>query len=317
MKPGRKPLPPAEVVDANVNHEAVARAGAAATELVLHDERVAEQLHELSLRLQYQGPLQPDLLEQGIRIEQSRAIDACLNVGKMLLLLKEQCAHGEFTERVARLGIEASVARRFMQSSLKFASASPKLLQAIGNQSKLFELLILDDEDIQELSDGGTVHGITVDKIGSMGVIEMRNKLRDQDATLKAKDKVIEGKSKKIDALEEQLHRRASSEPAEREAAQLELLRGDCLAAETALLRALSTIDTVMQEPATEAAELAARHSVDFLVQKLVDACLSRGITVDLAERVSPIWTEPIKAMVAKGRAEGEAKAAARRVKAP
>lgn len=299
---GRKPLPAADVVDVKLNDQALARAGAAATELVLHEEQVADNVRHVAKRLHYAGPLQPDLLEQGIRSEQGRAIDACLNIGRMLLLLKEQCEHGEFTARLDRLQIEARVARRFMQSSLKFAAASPRLLDAVGSQSKLFELLILDDEEIAELSDGGTVRGVTVDKIAGMGVIEMRHALREQDATLKAKDKVIEEKNKKIDALSEQLHRRASSEPAEREAEQLKLLRGDTLAAETALLRALSTVDTVTQEPATEAAEVAARQSLDFLVQRLVDACLSRGINVDLAERVSPIWHQPIKDIAQKAK---------------
>lgn len=311
---GRKPLPAADAVDVQADEAALARAGAAATELVLHEQQVAEHAHELALRLGYQGPLQPDLLEQGIRSEQQRAVSACLNIGSMLLLLKEQCPHGEFVERMERLGWDRFVATRFMSAALKFANVptSQHLTKAIGSQSKLFELLVLDDGEIKELAEGGTVHGIDVDTIESMGVRELRTALADARRDKNAKDLVIKGKNDKIDRLSEQLHRRASSEPAEREAAQLEQLRGDTLAAEVALLRALATIDTVMQDCATEAAELAARHSVDFLVQKLVDACLSRGIAVDLEERVRPIWMAPIDEAVSAGRADMDAKTAAR-----
>lgn len=296
-KRGRKTLPPAEVVDVQVNDQALARAGAAATEVVLYDEQVADNVRQVAKRFRYEGPLHPDLLEQGIRTEFRRGVESCLNVGAMLVLMREQCPQGEFMDRMARLGIERSLGLRFMQASIKLSATSQNMRDAIGNQSKMFELLVLDSEEIADLDQGGTVRGVTVDQISAMGVMEARRALREKDATLKAKDQVIKDKNAKIDDLSEQLHRRASSEPAAREAAQLELLRGDALAAEVALLRALVSVDTVMGEPATEAADLAARQTIDFLVQKLVDACLSRGITVDLAERVHPMWAKPLEDM--------------------
>lgn len=291
-----------DVVDVQVNDAAVAAAGAAANALVLHEEQVADNVRQVAQRLHYQGPLQPDMLEMGVRDQQQRGVQAVLAIGAMLTLLREQCEHSDYEARLARLGFERSLAWRFQQAALKFADASPKVLDAIGSQSKVFELLVLDDEELDAFKSGDTVRGITLDKYATMTVSDARRTLRDQAATLKAKDQLIKDKSARIDELTEALHRRASSEPAEREKAQLDLLRADCLAAETALLRALATIDTTMQEPATEAAELAARHSVDYLVQKLVDACLSRGITVDLAERVSPIWAAPIQEAAQKGK---------------
>lgn len=296
MKPGRKTLPPAEVVDANVNEVAIAKAGEAAA---LVDERVREASDRFLDGRAYERRAFVD--EARFFLVQGEM--AYYEAGLRLICIKEREPHGDFLNIVeGQLGMTARTAQKMMQtaarlSSDKLVGGAAKLMQ-LGS-SKVSTLLVEDDETIDAFLKGGTIAGLTFDQADSMGVRELRSKVRDQAATLKAKDKVIEGKSKKIDALEEQLHRRASSEPAEREAAQLELLRGDCLAAETALLRALSSIDTVMQEPATEAAELAARHSVDFLVQKLVDACLSRGITVDLAERVSPIWHQPIKAIAA------------------
>ena len=48
------------------------------------------------------------------------------------------------------------------QAALKFSNASTSThLIAAGNKSKLIELLVLDDDQVAELNDGGTVAGIT------------------------------------------------------------------------------------------------------------------------------------------------------------
>jgi hypothetical protein len=58
----------------------------------------------------------------------------------------------------------------------------------------------------------------------------------------------------------------------------------------------------VMQEPATEAAELAARQTVDYVVQRLADALAARGIAVDLmGERIDPAWAKAIADAAAAG----------------
>lgn len=300
MPRGRKALPPPEPAEGG-SDAALTTAGAAATELVQHEELAAANAAALAQRLGYEGPLQPPLLVEALRSEQRRAVESCLRIGALLLLLKEQCAPGEFMAHVAAAGWEQRVANRFMAAALRFAGAAPQVLRAAGSQSKLFELLILEEDELAELSAGGSVRGLTLDRIEQMSVREARAALREREATLRARDKLLGEKNAKIDALAEQLHRRASSEPVEREQAQLQLLRGDTTAAELALLRALATVDAVLQEPATEAAELAARHSIDYLVQRLVDACLSRGITVDLAERVAPIWAQPTAERVGAG----------------
>lgn len=316
MSAGRKPLPPLDAVDVQVDDAAIAQAGAAATELVMYEEQAAENTRRLAKRLRYEGPLHPDMLEEIARTEFRRGVDACLRVGIAVALLKEQCPHGEFGQRLERLGIDERIARRFMSAALKMADTSARMREAIGSQSKLFELLVLDDEQIAAIDDGGSVAGIDIDRIARMGVRELRAEVRELQAQVKAKDRVAEEKNAKIDKLSEQLHRRTTAEPAQREQAQLDLLRADTLHAETALLRALATIDEVMSDPATEAAELAARHSVDYLVQKLVDACLSRSITVDLEDRVRPLWAESVDEAVRKGREHIEEKARARAARA-
>jgi hypothetical protein len=314
-KRGRKALPASEVVDVRVNDEAVARAGAAATELVLHDEQVETNVRAVAHRLHYDGPVHPDLLEQGIRSELRRGVEACLNIGAMLVLIREQCPRGEFTDRLARLGIEVTLAQRFMQASIKLASTSPKLLQAIGNQSKLFELLVLDTEEIMELSDGGSVRGISVDTIAAMGVVEMRTKIRDQGDKLKAKDKVIRDKEAKISEQEEELALLSSAKPDEREKEQLKLLGETMLHADNAVASAVGVALGIFEKPATGRAELAARQSIELLMRTLVDICLKRNLEIDLAAEVDPFWWAAIKEMRAKGASYDEQQRAGRAAK--
>lgn len=289
---------PTQGADDPTNMEAVLASSRAASELVLYEEQAAAAARGLALRLGYEGSLAPDVLEQGLRSEQRRAVDACLNIGRMLLLLKEQCPHGEFIERLEAIGWEHSVSKRFMQAALKFSNgaASRHLIEAAGTQSKMFELLVLDDAEITELSDKGSVHGISIDDIDSMGVRELRASLREAKRAEAAKDRVIESKNKKLDKLAEAEEQRRSAPLPEQEAFQLDTLRDDTLAAESALQRLLASVDEVTGSPATQAAETAARHSLDYLVQRIVDGCLERGVTVDLADRVSPIWSQQIDA---------------------
>ena len=58
------------------------------------------------------------------------------------------------------------------------ASTSTHLIEAAGNKSKLIELLVLDDDQVAELNDGGTVAGITLDDVAAMSVSDLRKALR-------------------------------------------------------------------------------------------------------------------------------------------
>lgn len=311
---GRKPLPDAETIDVDVNEQALAEERSAVAVL-------GPQLREIDARLLEGRTYDRVALLDEARYFLAQAHSAFLEVGRRLIVIKEHEPFGNFLHAIEALGMNVRTAQRFMQATTKFLGPtlrrSPQLLNL--GQAKLFELLAEDEGDIAAFAEGGTLYGLTLDDADRMSPSELRAHVREQRATLKAKDKVIAEKNAKIDGLSEQLHKRASSDPAERERAQLELLRADCLRVEIALLRALATVDQVMGDPATDAAAVAARQSVDFICQKLVDACLSRGITVDLAERVSPIWYQPIEQAATDGMAleerKRDARAAARSAK--
>ena len=147
-------------------------------------------------------------IERG-RLKFREAQEAFFEFGRVLVVLKEHMPHGKFQATVkSEFGISPESARKMIQATVKFCSpqllkAQPKLL-TLG-KSKLFELMTEDDEDLQELADGGSVNGITLDDVDRMTIKELRAALRESRDTAEAKDKIIADKNKKVDELAEKL----------------------------------------------------------------------------------------------------------------
>lgn len=181
--------------------------------LAIIDAQMSESTKALAQQLHYDGSLNPDVLETGIRDSQARVTMELFHIGARLLLLKEQCPHGEFMERCERLEITPRTAQRFMQVTLKFANTSTSShLQNLGT-SKLTEMLILDDEEIQELSEEGSVRGIELDAIDRMSVRELRQQLRDAKAQAQGTQKLLSDKNERIDQLYTELNKDKALRP--------------------------------------------------------------------------------------------------------
>lgn len=178
---------------------------------------VNAQVTSLAAQLGYDGSLTVGALEDEIRFYQRRTVEACLELGKRLLLLKELAPHGEFVQRTELLGISKRMSQKFMSATLKFAKTnSSSLLQAAGNQSKLLELVVLDDGEIDELENGGAVGQITLDSIETMSVSELKKALREAKADLTAREKVLADKTAKLNELAVELAKKPTRvEPAD------------------------------------------------------------------------------------------------------
>lgn len=187
--------------------------------LTLAQAQRASSVRAVALQLGYQLPMDhidPDLIQRDIAANMRRSVEACLEVGRGLRVLKEACEHGHFTARLDLLGIDARVAQRFMASAVKFANAaSTPLLKAAGNQTKLFEMLVLDDEQIEELALTGQTGELSLDDVATMSVKELRAALRESRAEKEAGDQLLEKKNAKIDQLERQQKRIAKLAPDE------------------------------------------------------------------------------------------------------
>ncbi|QDL55318.1 hypothetical protein [Rhodoferax aquaticus] len=174
----------------------------AANSLAALERSTSENVMVLATQLGYDGALTVGALEDGIRFYQQRTAEACLELGKRLVLLKEASLYGEFQNRLELLGIDDRAARRFMAAATRFSKrVTSPVLKIAQSQSKLLELLVLDDEEMAELAEGGTVRGMSADAVASMGVRELRASLREHMAEKDATDKLLAAKDAKINKL--------------------------------------------------------------------------------------------------------------------
>ncbi|EAP9511314.1 DUF3102 domain-containing protein [Salmonella enterica] len=138
----------------------------------------------------------------------AQSAEAMLEAGKRLVILKENEPHGEFTDILENdIGLAPQVARRMMQASIKFLGSdnetSKRSTLSVLGKGKLYELMVLDDEDLDSLADGGTVAGATLDDIDRMSVRELRKALRESKEDLSASRKLNAEKSQEINELKE------------------------------------------------------------------------------------------------------------------
>jgi hypothetical protein len=287
---------PSENTVIDVDHDARARDTETLNQLAVIDQAAEVKTAELANRLGYQGPLVPDLLEFGVAQQMHRTVEACLETGKMLLLLKERVDHGDFLSRLERLGLAKRAAQKFMQACLKFSNAplTAHLTRAIGNQGKLIELLILDDDQVQELAEEGSTLGIALDDIARMSQQELRAALRQAREDIAAKDELVTVKNAKIDKLISSKRYKPGPDAIaqnEAELALLEELHSAAHAIEPLMLRLSNVLTGVgthpsvaMKKRCNQVAELLAAHLAD-----LVD---THGLTVNLSAAMDlrPDW---------------------------
>lgn len=203
---GRKANPLIVPADVNFKEEAFDRLNAGAAELATLQTQQQQAARAVALQLGYQLPADsadPDLIQRDIAANMRRSVEACLEVGRGLRVLKEACGHGNFVARLDVLGIEVRVAQKFMAAASRFSkAASTPLLKAAGNQTKLFEMLVLDDEQIEELELTGQTGELRLDDVATMSVKELRAALREARAEAEATGEVLAKKNERIDRLE-------------------------------------------------------------------------------------------------------------------
>ncbi|ARG32186.1 hypothetical protein J7S89_00385 [Acinetobacter baumannii] len=257
----------------------------------------------LATQLNYSGDLSVGALEDGIRFYQRRTVEDLFELGTRLLLLKEQTPHGEFTNRVELLGFDPSLARKLMSATLKFAKqeTSP-VLKAVKSQSKLLELIVLDDDDIQTINEGGSFGEVTLDKIETMSVRELKRALRDAQLDKEASDQLIKKKDEKINELDSkitklqspvQIKKRAESEEQLIAAKALEEATSACLTMHNDTVRFKNTINSVL-DTINEHGLYNIQEQLEALVisafQQIAQTSVEFGIQIDFETMVNPAW---------------------------
>lgn len=263
----------------------------------------AQKIGMLAAQLGYDGDLSVGAFEDGIRLYQRRTVEDCLEMGKCLVLLKESTPHGEFKQRISMLNINERTARRFMSVALKFSkNGQMSVLKAAGSQSKLLELLVLDDDEIAELNDGGSVNDITLDDIDCMTASELRKKLREIKADNEAKDQLLNKKDQKLNELDAkvtklqspvEIKKRAETEEQALEKAALETLNTASITFLNALMRYQNEVNSVLDTAEKKGiSQLFERvdEAVIATYQRIAQYSQSLNVQVDFQNMLTPDW---------------------------
>ena len=129
-----------------------------------------------------------------------------LAAGQRLIQLKEHESHGEWLGLLDRIGIGLTTAQRMMRAARKFLSGSnAALVPHLDSATKLYELALMDDDDLAELREGGTIAGATLDDIQRMSPSELRAVLRATRKEANEREDAQRERIKKKDAQIEQL----------------------------------------------------------------------------------------------------------------
>ncbi|MDZ7888950.1 MAG: hypothetical protein U5M72_06790 [Pseudomonas sp.] len=266
---------------------------------VMNDEQET-RVRAVAVQLGYQLPADctsPDLIQRDVAANMRRSVEACLEVGRGLQVLKVACEYGSFIDRLDMLGIDRTVAFRFMTAAAKFSvlPSSSALTKAIGSQSKLIEMLVLDDGELQELELTGQTGELSLDDVATMSVKELRKALRDARETSKAKERVMADITAKNNELATALARKPLIEitPLDEQLQKLRLeATAKATAAEAAIAGALyPAIHLLMQHEGSEQ-RIFADGLLAQVEQVLVEIRAEYGIGATLGASAVPKWMQ-------------------------
>ena len=205
----RHPTPAPENKEVAANHEVIDAEMNAANQLAAMTMEANDAAHAMAVQIGYQGAMTVGALEDEIRFYQRRTVEAILETGKRLLVLKELTAHGEFAQRVEMLGFARTTAFRFMQAAAKTAKSSKleQLSTQVKSASAFLELVTHDEDVLENIAD--------MDDVEKMSASELRTALREAREEKSAVEKVLTDKNQAMDKLRAQVKRVQAAPPDE------------------------------------------------------------------------------------------------------
>ena len=168
------------------------------------------------------APYDRDRLTAEVRHHLGQGVLAMLEAGRRLIVLKEHEEHGAWLPLLERIGISHNVAKSVMRAARKFLDGpNRELVTHLGSATKVYELALMDDDDLDELREGNSVAGVDLDDIARMSPSELRATLRkerrDRRESAEAQRQRIGRKDAEIEEL------RAAAEVRRRELARLRI----------------------------------------------------------------------------------------------
>ncbi len=273
-----------------------------AGDLAAHDQQAA---HLITVDETYGDggiPYDRERVVHEIRWHLAQSSESMLEAGRRLILLREHEAHGDFLAALDRVGVVPRTAQRLMQAAVKFGGRPQ--LAGVG-KSKLLELAFMDEDEIDLLSEGGTVLGVDLDDIDRMTVAELRETIRKERAKhhedAEVSGRLLTAKNEKLDELAAALDRRDNLAPADAAGdasaavwdAAMQFL-GPYEALRGAMFEAAALRETQGSVPAS--LYRAQCDALVYLMWRLEELRQELGLVdVDLQSVVTPPWEEGFK----------------------
>jgi hypothetical protein len=234
-----------------------------------------------------------------VRYHLSRSAEEMLEAGRGLLVLKQFEEHGNWLPTLQEIGLEPRLAQRMMQAAQKMLGATipPNLIKAVEHKSKLFELMVLDEDDLQALNNGDVVAGLQLDEIERMSTSQLRKRLRAElerrEADHDSHQRVLEAKEAKINSFEaklQTLQKSPAALAAEHQAAALARLRSSGFAVQTAMSGFIADVEVLLDSPDSTPLQEEGKNTLIWLAQRFDEALRKHGIPIDFGDMLAPAW---------------------------
>jgi hypothetical protein len=286
----RNPTPTTPVLDLSVNDAAIS-ADVHALNALSADAITVIKAYGLQ-------SANPNVLVTEIQGYQQSAVECLFQIGARLLLLRKLLQHGEWIKSLHTLGMNERTAQRIAQATVKYTGdgkqRSDKLL-GVG-KSKLLELMVLDDDEIDVLDQGGQIGELDLDEVARMSVTELRRALREARMELEAKDSLISTKDQKVNDLDVKLRSARKFKPnpdseatSLAEQAQLDEVATCVREVEMAFMRLNIVVADVVANCGTDAVKARVVQQVHYL-QKRVSECAEENGFSQIAEGATVPW---------------------------
>lgn len=229
------------------------------------------------------------------------ASQTMLEIGETLALIHAQEPADTFRDILSQAGLEDRTARRMMQAARKFRLALTKpqaaALQDLS-RGTLLELLVLDDEEVAELANGGTVLDMTLDEVAAMPTSKLRAELRKLRAEKKEADETaqrqLEAKNTKLDEMDAQLIKYTQGNrdvearlAADRETFAVESMQAASIELLGAIQRFGLAVADCLADGSPTRRELA-HGATSFTFQRIAQIALEHQFPVDFESVVNP-----------------------------
>ncbi len=233
-----------------------------------------------------------DQLVSQVRQRAQRSVEDMLEIGRAVCCLRE-LPRGRYGEALKAIGLSADTARRLGAVALKFMGRDTLRPLLDLDQSKVYELALLDDSDLDAIA----TNPEKLDQVERMSVSELRTALRATRHDAEAKDDRLKQVHAENAALRDKEANRTKYRPSldaqdahKRRQSRSRILHEGALQA----IAQFNHFGAVLNDVLADCDEAEREHALQtarWLAQQIAGLYLGHGIDVDFQEVITPSWT--------------------------